>query len=70
LTGPETVGHDWAANTGATRNSGRGVQTRDIADRSSSLRPAGGEGTSSEGPPKMPPKSNRNASTGSKKRKA
>jgi hypothetical protein len=38
LTEPGDPDSDWAANTGPTRAPGRGIETRDLTDRSSTLR--------------------------------
>jgi len=35
----KTAPHDWAANTGPTRNPGRGVETDNVADEESTLAP-------------------------------
>lgn len=53
LTEPGERGADWAANTGPTRAPGRGISTRDLTDRSSTLRqPPSPEDSPSEEPKK------------------
>jgi hypothetical protein len=69
LTDTTTPDHDWAADIGPTRTSGRGVQTRDLADRSSSLRPTGGADAGSPSAPKKQPKSNQSGAGATRKRK-
>jgi hypothetical protein len=57
LTRPGHPGSDWAANTGPSRLPERGIQTRDIADRSSTLRPAPSRGPATVAEPEPAPES-------------
>ncbi|MCU1338278.1 MAG: hypothetical protein JWO19_3859 [Bryobacterales bacterium] len=70
LTGPETPGRDWAANTGPARTSVHGAQTRDLTDRGSALKPMDKSRTDEvANTPKKITKSNRPAGS-PRKRKA